>query len=386
MGGNKRGEHWCDNWRYDIKKACYGNPLIANDSTFSQPNNPILYNLCSSFGKFSAEFCKKDWNYKKALVFNNKMFKRGRNDTGILDKNFFGNRRTFEDLQKIARLTFGDFFVRGRPKTLHQLNFDTGIEFDLNCYMRLHTAFQFYQDSRRDDEPTPEQSISFFMKTFTKGSRPYRRILEYFINSKETLTQNNSVATFFGLLGTGILNETLLKHCWSMWNNTYFINTQREFLYKYFNNILGLNARVSKFIVGHPAECTFCVASKEPLPINSEGFIHLFFECPHGSKYRNMAEREFFPEILALSEENKKIFWLLGLVPDGAEFKCNRFIQSAVLSFNYLLWKMKLGKIMLPITIIKADFIYMCKCLLYKSVKLREARTNDHFFLCRHVF
>jgi hypothetical protein len=115
------------------------------------------------------------------------------------------------------------------------------------------------------------------MKTFTKGSRPYRRILENFINSKETLAQNNSVATFFGLLGTGILNETLLKHCWGMWNNTYFINTQREFLYKYFNNILGLNARVSKFIVGYSAECTFCVASKEPLPINSEGFIHLFF-------------------------------------------------------------------------------------------------------------
>ncbi len=304
----RTGEHWCDNWRYDIKKACYGNPLIANESTFSQLQNPILYNICSSFGKFSAEFCKKDQNYKKALVFNNKMFKRGRNDNGILDKNFFGNRRSFEDLLKIARLTFGDFFVRGRPKTLHQLNYDTGIEFDLNCYMRLHAAFQFYLDSRRNDEPTPEQSISFFMKTFTKGSRPYRRILENFINGKETLAQNISVATFFGLLDTGILNETLLKHCWGMWNNTYFINTQREFLYKYFNNILGLNARVSKFIVGYSAECTFCVASKEPLPINSEGFIHLFFECPHGSKYRNMAERDFFPEILAQSEENKKFF------------------------------------------------------------------------------
>jgi hypothetical protein len=50
-----------------------------------------------------------------------------------------------------------------------------------------------------------------------------------------------------------------------------------------------------------------------------------------------MAEREFFPE--AQSEANKKVFWLLGLVPDGAGFKCNRFIQSSVLSFNYLLWK-----------------------------------------------
>ncbi len=84
------------------------------------------------------------------------MFKRGRNDNGILDENFFGNRRTFEELQKIARLVLDDFFVRGRPKTLHQLNLDTGIEFDLNFYMRLHEALQFYIDSRRNDEPAPE--------------------------------------------------------------------------------------------------------------------------------------------------------------------------------------------------------------------------------------
>jgi hypothetical protein len=96
--------------------------------------------------------------------------------------------------------------------------------------MRLHEAFQFYLDSRRNDEPAPEQSSAFFMKTFTKGSRPYRRILENFLNSKETLAQNNSVVTFFGLLGNEILNETILKHCWGMWNNTYFINTQREFI------------------------------------------------------------------------------------------------------------------------------------------------------------
>ncbi len=192
----RTGEHWCDNWRYDIKKACHGNPLIANENTFSQISNPVLYNICTSFGKFAGEFYKKDRNYKKALVLRNKMFKQGRNDNGILDENFFGNHRTFEELQKIARLGFDDFFVRGRPKTLHQLNLDTGIEFDLNCYMRLHEALQFYIDSRRNDEPAPEQSSTFFMKTFIKGSRPYRRILENFLNSKETLVQNNSVATF----------------------------------------------------------------------------------------------------------------------------------------------------------------------------------------------
>ena len=82
--------------------------------------------------------------------------------------------------------------------------------------------------------------------------------------------------------------------------------------YKYFNNILGLNTRVSKFIAGYSAECTFCVASKEPLPINSEGFLHLFFECPYGSKYRNIAERDFFAGNSSTKRRKQKKFLAAG--------------------------------------------------------------------------
>jgi hypothetical protein len=71
------------------------------------------------------------------------MFKRGRNDNGIMDEKFFGNNRSFAELQLIAKLKFDDFFVRGRPKSLNQINLDSGVEFDLNCYMRIHEALQF---------------------------------------------------------------------------------------------------------------------------------------------------------------------------------------------------------------------------------------------------
>jgi hypothetical protein len=80
--------------------------LIANENTFSQASNPILFNICSSFGKFAAEFYKKDRNYKRALIFKNKMFKRGRNDNGILDENFFGNYRTFEESPSLDSMIF----------------------------------------------------------------------------------------------------------------------------------------------------------------------------------------------------------------------------------------------------------------------------------------
>jgi hypothetical protein len=77
--------------------------------------NPILYNICNSFGQFSKNFNKKERNYRKALVFKNKMFKRGRNNNGILDENFFGPACTFEEYKLIARLSFEDFLAEGGP-------------------------------------------------------------------------------------------------------------------------------------------------------------------------------------------------------------------------------------------------------------------------------
>jgi len=249
--------------------------------------------------------------------------------------------------------------------------------------MRLYEALQFYITKKNNDDPAPDQSVQAFIKTFSRGSGPYRRILEYSEVKKVNIVQNNSVKKFFEFVGTPVLDETIVRHCWSAWNNTYFGNQHREFLFKYFNNILGLNARVTNFVANFNADCSICVANKEPLPMQAESFTHLFFDCYHSSKYRKMAENEFFPEMLNETDEKKRIFWLLGIIPHNGSYVCNRFMQSAVLTINYLIWKAKLSKVVLPLSIFKSDFEFMCRCLLLKSGKLREAKTNAHFFLCR---
>jgi hypothetical protein len=376
-------QHWCDNWRFDIKAACYGNPLIANSGTFNRNENPVLFNICESYGSFTSEFYKKDRNYRKALIFKNRMFKRGRNDDRLLDENFFGRNLSFDELKKIACLKFEDFFTNGRQKTLDLLCDDTGINFSLVTYMRIHESLQFYVLSRRNDEPSPDQSVAMFIKSFSRGSGPYRRILEYSDVQKIKLSENNTVKKFFEFVGIPMLEEPILKHCWSAWNHTFFGNQQREFLYKYFNNILGLNARVAHFVANHSAECSVCIANNEPRPIQAETFLHIFFECSHSNRYREMAEKEFFPELVQETVENKRTFWLLGIIPHNGSYICNQFMQSAVFIVNYLVWKSKLSKTVVPVSIFKGDFTYMCRNLLLKSVKLREAKTNAHFFLCR---
>jgi hypothetical protein len=102
-------QHWGDNWRYDLKKKCYGNPLIANwlTATFGPRENPILHNICNSFKIFKKKFTSIEENYKKALIFRNPLFRRGRNDDRMLCEGFFGNN--FEELKNIAKLKFEDF-------------------------------------------------------------------------------------------------------------------------------------------------------------------------------------------------------------------------------------------------------------------------------------
>jgi hypothetical protein len=252
--------------------------------------------------------------------------------------------------------------------------------------MRIHESLQFYKNSRGNVEPAPEQSLKFFLKTFTSGSGPYRRTIEYATNYKEKLANNNTVITFFNFLGIPVLEDPLLKSCWSAWNRTCYGNRHREFLFKFYNNILGVNARVAYFVAGHSAECTVCSINDEPAPRQAETFLHVFFECHFTSRYRLMAETEFFPEISELSETEKKTFWLLGIIPSNIGYIGNMFIQSAVFCINYLIWRIKLTKTKTPVSIFREDFVYMIKCLLLKSGKLREVKTNSHFFLCRQKF
>ncbi len=137
---------------------------------------------------------------------------------------------------------------------------------------------------------------------------------------------------------------------------------------------------MAHFVAGHSAECTVCLINDKPAPRQAETFLHMFYECYFTSRYRQMAESDFFPEISALAESEKRAFWLLGIIPTNIGYICNQFIQSAVLCINYMIWKIKLSKSRTPVSIFREDFVFMCRNLLSKSGKLREVKTNSHFF------
>jgi hypothetical protein len=375
-------QHWGDNWRFDIKEKCYGNPLIAVGQTFSSREHPVKSNICCSFEKFAAAFTKKDSNYKKAYIFKNPLIRRGERDNGLLCENFFGRNNSFETFSKIAKLKYEDFFGRNGTKTLHSVNMEYDLNFSLVTFMRLHEALRFYSRQYENNDG-PAQSLQFFIKSFDKGSKPFRRILQHAETSRIAVAGINTVQTFFSLTDLDKPEEKILRFLWSDWNNGFFSNRCREFLFKFRNNTLGLNSRVCKFVNNVDAECTFCVANKEPLPINAESFVHLFFNCHVNEKYRVKIENTLFPEIVNKNDTIRRNFWFLGKMPGGGNF--NPFISAIVNVVNHLIWEMKLRKEMQPVSVFYEDVKYAVHKLL-KVKFLREAKQNDIFFVCRHTF
>jgi hypothetical protein len=377
-------QHWGDNWRYDVMRATYGNPLIATKNTFSRDQNPLLFNICSSFGIFKKSFEMKGSNFKKAFIFKNPLFKRGRNSNELLCEGFFGRDLPFEEYKKIARLKYEDLFMRGGPKSLHSLNLDFNLNLNLVVYMRLHEALQLFAGRIRNEIAVAPQSLEMFLKSFNKGSKPFRKILQYEENKSLNISNLNSVTTFCALIGLEIPDSAILKCCWGEWKNRCLTNRCQEFVYKFRNNILGLNSRVRNFVPNVNGSCTLCTEGNEPAPVNSETFMHVFYECVYSCKYRNKLIEKFFPELSNAEEDVLKKFWFFGLLP--GMIKSNLFISSLVNIVQFQIWQMKLQKQLIPLGIFLNDFKFSVFKMLKLSGKARESKASVNYWVCRHTF
>ena len=92
-------------------------------------------------------------------------------------------------------------------------------------------------------------------------------------------------------------------------------------MFKFYNNILGTNLRVSKFNYEINPECTFCSINGLH-PASQEDFSHLFFHCPTTKKIiQDFCDKymtiqvpdceEFFGANLGENEESNNCFQLV---------------------------------------------------------------------------
>ena len=128
--------------------------------------------------------------------------------------------------------------------------------------------------SKNDPSEQRSDSVQNFCMRIRKGSKKFRKI----ISEPHISSVSNNIKKFSEIIDLTINGENSAKLN-SLWTLNFLDNQTKTFTFKFHNNILGLNSRVSHFVRNHSPNCTFCDLTKNPSE-NRESFIHLFFECP----------------------------------------------------------------------------------------------------------
>jgi len=132
-----------------------------------------------------------------------------------------------------------------------------------------------------------------------------------------------------------------LRKMHSMWSRHFLDSKTRDFIFKFYNNILGINQRVNKFNPAICPSCTFCNISNT-LPAPLESFRHIFYDCPSVKKILN----DFFNRFINIPLVECDIFFSGAIT--NTESK-NEVFQLCMDILRYNIWLFKLEK-KLPIS------------------------------------
>ena len=103
-----------------------------------------------------------------------------------------------------------------------------------------------------------------FFRSFKRGSKKIRNVLERDRLLKHKAIQLSTVRTFFGLIGENICSDTDLHKFLGLWGLNSLSNKHREFAYKFSNILLGINTRTAHFVDNTDRSCTFCKKKQRP--------------------------------------------------------------------------------------------------------------------------
>jgi hypothetical protein len=189
-----------------------------------------------------------------------------------------------------------------------------------------------------------------FLSSFKKGSRKFRKILGYEKKAYD-LSKLTQVTSFACITNTTVPRIERLKNLYSVWGRGYLNNDLRVFLFKYYNNILGLGNRIAHFVQNVDARCTFCVLENRADPV-PESFEHIFFSCPS-----TQAILKYFFERFFTKELSSELYFT-GSGVDGNE-KENLPFSLTLDLIRYQIWQCKLNKRKLTASCITDEISYM---------------------------
>jgi hypothetical protein len=368
-----------DNWRTDLFRLSFGNPLISNKFLCSGTSHPILAGLAESFEIVRIAHDIDNENYKKMFILFNPLLYRKANDKRRIDLSFLDTAPDPGQYEKLAKLRFGDCYDEHGLRTRVDLNLSFGLELTVTGYANLGGALNFYK-GRRIRNARSDGTDSDFLNSmnFKKPAKKIRALLLKKQKKTLDLEKLTTTTTFFNLIGINYIGTDLFSKTVRLWCGSGFSNRYRTFAFKFFNNILGINVRTSHFGVNATRYCFFC--TKERNFNTDESFIHLFFDCPTVRNWHEAFIVEFIRPGGFPIDTDKKKFLFTGILDNAF----NYFEASAAITFQFSVWEEKLRKKTPSYHTIKNSFIDRFFGAVKKSSKLRKASIKSNIPLCRY--
>jgi hypothetical protein len=173
------------------------------------------------------------------------------------------------------------------------------LNFSNNAYLNLVTAanFAITKYGNKDGSNGTCIPLMLFLQRIKKGSKKFRLLLSD--GKNETgIEKMRVVETFFRLIDSPVPHVSELAVMYGCWNFNFLENRLRTFCFRYFNNSIGVGARIAaRYRAGGQMvndRCTFCVKAGAAVPAR-EDFIHVFYDCPYIQNTVRLMTDELFP-------------------------------------------------------------------------------------------
>jgi hypothetical protein len=223
-------------------------------------------------------------------------------------------------------------------------------------------------------------NLQTFMNRFKKGSKKFRTIFCMNRSNKIKCKSKTTVKTFMRLISLPVPDEKTLETINCQWQKNHFTMRVRDFIFKFRNNLLGLNTRVSHFNPEVTRGCTFC-SLKNVVPVPDEDFAHLFYDCEFVKPSVMRFIDTYLSDLHFTNESEKKNFLFLGVNNKTKQID-NDFLSAIAIMINFHTWECKLQKKVPFFMNLCNDIFYKIENIRRASSRFREYMTND-LHICR---
>jgi len=330
-----------DNWRAKLRQLCYNNVLCAGPDLISKNANPILHNLSISYERIRISHDSLHSNFTAASIINHKLFFRGPGDKLTLDHMYLETSES--NLKILSRIPAHEFFNVNGIKTRIELNMDSGANLSIETYVKLASCLNHFVRRMRPNNRNNGSSMSI-SENFLHLKRPGKKIRESITKKRRTeldVSKSRTVTSFCTITQTVSPTNDIVGTWLGLWNTGGISNRIKTFLFKFYNNLLGLNTRVSHFVATQSRACTFCDGHGITVPPD-EKFNHLFMECPTTFDWHCQFLGKYFPHLIYMDAQQRRSFFFWGRLP--GEGTVNKFLVLSVLIFQWCVWEEKLRK------------------------------------------